>query len=121
MSFPQPEKHEGFTLVVTTTVQPGKLDEFLDHFWKVVKLVSSEPECLSFEVFRYSDEPDKLKWIENWGKSKEWFFENQITKGYMKPYLEATDRLLVGGKQWEILERFGGEWARAKESVYKQA
>jgi hypothetical protein len=75
MSFPQPEKHEGFTLVVTTTVQPGKLDEFLDHFWKVVKLVSSEPECLSFEVFRYSDEPDKLKWIENWGKSKEWFFE----------------------------------------------
>lgn len=75
MSFPQPEKSDGFTLIVNTTVQEGKLDEFLEHFWKVFKLVSAEPECLSFEVFRYPGEPNKLKWIENWSKSKEWFFE----------------------------------------------
>lgn len=75
MSFPQPEKSDGFTLVVNATVQPDKLDEFLEHFWKVVKLVSAEPECLSFEVFRYPEEPNKLKWVENWSKSKEWFFE----------------------------------------------
>jgi hypothetical protein len=75
MSFPQPQNSDGFTLVVTTTVQPGKMNEFLECFWKAVKLASAEPECLSFEVFRYPDEPNKLKWVENWSKSKEWFFE----------------------------------------------
>lgn len=39
----------------------------------------------------------------------------------MKLYTEATDPLLVDGKQWEILERFGGEWARAREGIYKKA
>lgn len=39
----------------------------------------------------------------------------------MKPYTEATDHLLIGGKQLEILERFGGDWARAQEGVYKLA
>lgn len=39
----------------------------------------------------------------------------------MKPYMEATDHLLVDGKQWEVLERFGGDWALAKEGVYKKA
>lgn len=38
----------------------------------------------------------------------------------MKPYTEATDPLHIGEKEWEILERFGGEWARAKEGVYKK-
>lgn len=75
MSFPQAEKSEGFTIVVTTTVKPGKVDEFLEHFWQAFKLVSAEPECLSFELFRYPDEPNKLKWVENWSKSKEWFLE----------------------------------------------
>lgn len=75
MSFPQAEKSEGFTLVITTTVQPDKVDEFLGHFWHVFKLVSAEPECLSFELFRFPDEPNKLKWVENWAKSKEWFLE----------------------------------------------
>lgn len=75
MSFPQAEKSEGFTLVITTTVQPDKVDEFLGHFWHVFKLVSAEPECLSFELFRFPDEPNKLKWVENWSKSKEWFLE----------------------------------------------
>lgn len=39
----------------------------------------------------------------------------------MKPYSEAADRLLVGEKQWEILGKFGGEWARAKEGVYQKS
>ncbi|KAG8159203.1 hypothetical protein KVR01_010864 [Diaporthe batatas] len=121
MSFPRPEKSDGFTLIVNITVKEGKLDEFLEHFWKAFKLVSAEPECLSFEVFRYPGEPNKLKWIENWSKSKEWFFENQFTKDYMKPYIEATDGLLIGERQFEIVERFGGDWAIAQEGVYKKA
>ncbi|KAK2595863.1 hypothetical protein N8I77_013655 [Diaporthe amygdali] len=121
MAFPQPEKTEGFTLVVNATIQPDKVDEFLGHFWEVFKLVTAEPECLSFELFRYADTPNKVKWIENWSKSKEWLMTHQITKDYMKTYIEATDKLLIGQKEWEILERFGGEWARAQEGIYKKA
>lgn len=75
MSYPQPEKSDGFSIIVTTTVQPGKLDEFLEQFYHVFKLASAEPECLSFELFRFPDEPNKLKWVENWSKSIQWFLE----------------------------------------------
>ncbi|KAL1860256.1 hypothetical protein Daus18300_009310 [Diaporthe australafricana] len=120
MSFPQREKSEGFTLVVTVTVQPDKVDEWLGHFWKIFNIVSAEPECLSFELFRFADKPNKMKWVENWSKSAEWFMTQQATKDYMKPYMEVTDPLLTGEKEWEILERFGGDWARAQEGVYKK-
>lgn len=75
MSYPQPEKHGGFTLIVTATIQPDKVDEWLSIFWPAFEKVSNEPECLSFELFRYPDEPNKVKWVENWSKSKEWFME----------------------------------------------
>lgn len=39
----------------------------------------------------------------------------------MKPYTEATDSLLTGGKQFEIVERFGGDWAVSKEGAYKKS
>ncbi|OJD34266.1 antibiotic biosynthesis monooxygenase [Diplodia corticola] len=120
-SFPQPEKHEGFTLVVSVTIQPDKVDEWLGHFWKAFDRVSAEPECLSFEVFRYPDQPNKVKWVENWSKSVAWFMENQISKAYMQAYLEATDPLLMGEREKEVLERFGGKWARAREGVYDKS
>jgi hypothetical protein len=41
-----------------------------------------------------------------------------MTKGYMKTYLEESGPLLSGEKQAEILERFGGDWAHAKEGTY---
>ncbi|KAF4548360.1 Hypothetical protein D9617_29g007380 [Elsinoe fawcettii] len=121
MSFPAPKAESGFTLIVNVTVQPDKVDEFLHHFYDAVEKVAAEPECLSFEVFRYPNEPNKFKWLENWGKSTEWFWEHQFTKSYMKPYLEATDPLLVGEKTFEIVERLGGSWARAKEGIYQRS
>ncbi|KAB2578418.1 hypothetical protein DBV05_g3034 [Lasiodiplodia theobromae] len=120
MSYPQPEKHGGFTLIVTATIQPDKVDEWLSHFWPAFERVSNEPECLSFELFRYPDEPNKVKWVESWSKSKEWFLENQFTKAYMKPYLDATDKLMIGEKQWEVVERFGGKWSAAREGAYEK-
>ncbi|KKY17117.1 putative antibiotic biosynthesis monooxygenase [Diplodia seriata] len=119
-SFPQPEKHEGFTLVVAATIKPDKVDEWLAQFWLAFDRVSAEPECLSFEVFRFPDQPNKIKWVENWSKSVQWFMEHQITKPYMKGYLEATEPLMLGERETEIWERFGGKWARAQEGVYNK-
>lgn len=36
----------------------------------------------------------------------------------MKPYLDAADKLLIGEKQWEVVERLGGKWSAAREGVY---
>lgn len=99
MSYPQPEKHGGFTLIVTATIQPDKVDEWLSIFWPAFERVSNEPECLSFELFRYPDEPNKVKWVENWSKSKEWFLEVSsccfffffffLSRSHPSPYLTA--------------------------------
>ncbi|KAF4304103.1 Antibiotic biosynthesis monooxygenase [Botryosphaeria dothidea] len=120
MAFPTPDHAGGFTVIVTATIQPDKVDEFLSHFYVAFEKVASEPECLSFEVFRAQGEPNKIKWMENWSKSIEWFMQHQATKPYMKPYMEATDPLLIGEKQWEVMERFGGKWAKAQEGVYEK-
>ncbi|EKG20362.1 Antibiotic biosynthesis monooxygenase [Macrophomina phaseolina MS6] len=166
MPYPAPATAGGFTLYVTATIQPDKVDEFLSHFYAAFEKVAAEPECLSFEVFRVQGEPNKIKWVENWSMSTEWFMQvrcprlpfsfqshtplslcsgfsnrrmgieanvaaillifsrddlkHQATKPYMKPYTEATDKLLVGEKQWEVWERFGGKWAKAQEGVYEK-
>lgn len=38
----------------------------------------------------------------------------------MKAYLEVADPLLVGEKQMEVLQRFGGKWAHAQDGVYQK-
>lgn len=71
MSVPQPEETGGFSLIVTVTIQPDKYDEWLRHSWETFKLVTAEPDCLSFEMFSVPGEPNKVKWVESWGKSLE--------------------------------------------------
>lgn len=75
MSFPTPDHAGGFTVIVTVTIQPDKVDEFLSHFYVAFEKVAAEPECLSFEVFRAQGEPNKIKWMESWSKSIEWFMQ----------------------------------------------
>ena len=71
MSIPKPEEIDGFSLIVTVTVQPDKYDEWLKHSWTAFKQVTSEPDCLSFEMFSVPGEPNKFKWVESWSKSLE--------------------------------------------------
>lgn len=75
MSFPEPQLHEGFSIIVTATIQPDKVDEWLGHMWAAFEKASKEPECLSFELLRFPDQPNKIKWVENWSKSLAWFME----------------------------------------------
>lgn len=77
-SYPQPTQQDGFSIIVTATVQPDRLDEFLAHFHVAVQKSAAEPECLSFEVFRSPEEPNKLKWVETWSKSTAWFLEVSV-------------------------------------------
>lgn len=38
----------------------------------------------------------------------------------MKAYKEVTKPMLIGEPKWEVMKRFGGEWARAQEGVYQK-
>ncbi|EJD52301.1 hypothetical protein AURDEDRAFT_56409 [Auricularia subglabra TFB-10046 SS5] len=120
MSFPRPEQHEGITIVGTATIQPDKVDEFLANLWTVFEKVTQEPECLSFEVLRFPDQPNKFKRVENWSKGVPWFMQNIAVKPYMKENQAAADQMLIDDRQIEILQRFGGKWAKARDGVYQK-
>lgn len=75
MSFPPLQVVGGFTATISVTVQPDKLDKFLEIFWPLAEQCTAQPECLRFELLRRPGEPNKLMWIETWSESQEWFME----------------------------------------------
>ena len=53
-------------LIVTFTVQPGRVDEFLNG-WPARKAeVEVEPGCDQYEMFRSVEGPDTLVLLEEW-------------------------------------------------------
>ena len=69
------EEFHGISLHVTITVAPENAEKFLDAFKTCFDLVTKEPQCTFFEVFRDPETPGRFKWVENWSKGREWFFE----------------------------------------------
>lgn len=61
----EPES-KGFSLHVTVHIAPENVDNFLAAFKTIFDVVSAEPECVFFEVYRAPDQPGKLSWVENW-------------------------------------------------------
>ena len=53
-------------LVISFTAAPGKGAELADAFRGRCELVSQEPGCLQFEIFRSAVDPDKLTLLELW-------------------------------------------------------
>ncbi|KAL8383510.1 hypothetical protein RB595_010627 [Gaeumannomyces hyphopodioides] len=104
--FPK-DSSNGFSVVVTAEAKPGKADALLEIFQRVRSIVSAEPECVLFELFRTDENPNKFVWFETWTATVEWFMQDQVTKPYMKAYekeLELGD-ILVGGRDIKFLER----------------
>ncbi|KAI1085346.1 hypothetical protein F5B20DRAFT_141013 [Whalleya microplaca] len=98
------------SLQVTIYLAPENVEKFLAVFKTVFDVVSAEPECLSFEVYKSPTEPGKLSWVENWSKPKEWFMEHQITKAYYKEYLETTEPMFIKPREACFLEPVGPEF-----------
>jgi quinol monooxygenase YgiN len=127
-----PDSDRGFSLHVTITVDPSNIDAFLAAFRPCYEAVTAEPDCTYFEVFHSLDEPGVFRFVENWSKSPEWFREvicgspaiynllttyatqNQLTKEYYKPYLEATQPMWVKDRKLNFFERFSKEWTMVK-------
>ena len=63
------------SLHVKITVAPENAAKFLDFLKPAYDAVSSEPECVFFEVFQNPSVPGEFKFVENWHASVGWFKE----------------------------------------------
>lgn len=102
----------GMSLHVDVTVAPENADKFLQLLKPAFDLVTAEPECTFFEVFHDADNPGHFRWVEDWSKDKKWFMEQQMTKEYYKPYLEATEPLFIQPREFKIFDRLPAGWTR---------
>lgn len=60
------------SLHVKISIAPENADKFLEYLKPAYDVVSAEPECVSFEVFRNPEAPGEFKFIESWHATKEW-------------------------------------------------
>ncbi|MCJ1279104.1 hypothetical protein MMC21_006928 [Puttea exsequens] len=102
----------GLSLHVDITVAPENVAAFLEAFRPTYELVVKEPECTYFELFHEADDPGHFRIVENWSKSKEWFFAEQLSKPYYKPYEKIMESLWIKPREFRVFERLAPEWTR---------
>ncbi len=64
---------DGFSLQVTVFFKPEDVPTFEKWMKPIFEKVTSEPECLYFEIFQDPENPGTFSWIENYSKSPQWF------------------------------------------------
>ncbi|KAI2624910.1 hypothetical protein GGR54DRAFT_541197 [Hypoxylon sp. NC1633] len=97
----------GISLHVTVHIAPENVERFLAAFKDIFDLVSAEPECSFFEVYKSVEEPGKISWVENWSKDRQWLIETQLTKAYYKEYFEITEPMFLKPREARLLEPVG--------------
>ena len=61
-----------YSLHVKITVAPENVPAFIEALKPAWDAVTSEPECIFFEVYQMDGEPGTFKFVENWNASKDW-------------------------------------------------
>ncbi|KAI0393018.1 hypothetical protein F5Y17DRAFT_459357 [Xylariaceae sp. FL0594] len=85
----------GFSLHVTVFFAPQNVPVFFDAFKPVYEKVIEEPENRFFEVYRSTDEPGTLSWVEDWNQTE---------------YLNITEPLFLKPREAVVWDRVGGEY-----------
>ncbi|KAF2450456.1 hypothetical protein P171DRAFT_468766 [Karstenula rhodostoma CBS 690.94] len=108
------------SLHVTFHVDPSNVAAILKALKPAYDAVIAEPECVFYEVYQSADTPGRIKFVENWNASVEWFLEVQVKKEYYKEYIETTTPMWVKPRQHELYERAAGnEWVTVKDAMLK--
>ena len=89
MSTTQPPKH--LFLIVTWTIKPERVNEWLDAEYEAWQTVHNQPECLYFEILRDPLKPNSFRLLECWNKDREWFDNVQFKS---RPYQILADKTL---------------------------
>ncbi|KAK3693183.1 hypothetical protein B0T22DRAFT_476023 [Podospora appendiculata] len=99
------ESTKGFTIFVTVSIAPENVDKFLDVIKPVFERITSLPECEFFEIYSTPEEPGTFSWIEDWNATREFLFEEEMSKDYFKDYVEKITPLLIKPREIKFLER----------------
>src|SRR5688500_2050766 len=131
-----------FSFHVKYQVAPENVENFLAALKPVYDLVTVEPNCIFFEVYRSAEEPGLFRFVENWNATMEWLMnvriplvpymirwwsrtslilrQVQLQKDYYKPSLAKIEPLLIKEREFEIWERYPGtEWVTVKKEMYQ--
>lgn len=74
------------TLIATVSVQPSRIADFLEALKPTWEGITSEPECLFFNLWHDPDHLGTFKMLEVWAGNKEWFTTVQMKKDYYESY-----------------------------------
>jgi quinol monooxygenase YgiN len=61
------------TLFVTFHVDPAKIEAWKEAHRPVWAACSQEPQCLLFDVLENPSTPGRMRLVEVWSESREWF------------------------------------------------
>lgn len=98
------------SLHVKITIAPENVDKFLGHFKSIYDIVSSEPECLFFEVYQNPDVPGEFKLVENWNATQEWVRDVRFN-------LSLSSSVFGGARRMECAFMLTGCAGPAEEGV----
>ncbi|KAI1343454.1 hypothetical protein F5Y15DRAFT_412242 [Xylariaceae sp. FL0016] len=95
------------TLFVTFYVQPSEIEAWKAAHRPVWAACAAEPECLFFDVFEDPSQPGKLRLVEVWNATREWFETQQMTKPYYATLWEKSQPTWTKEPEIEYFERLG--------------
>jgi len=109
MSSTQSPKH--LFLVVTWTIKPEHVDDWLEAEFEAWETVHNQPECVFFEILRDPAKPNSFRLLECWNRDREWFDNVQLkTKPYQVLAGKTLERDIIEEPlKIEYLERMGPE------------
>jgi quinol monooxygenase YgiN len=70
---------------VYNQLQRGARDEILARVPEVQAATRAEPGCVAYDFLTYSDDPDRLVFVESWRSKEahEWHLEQENTKAFI--------------------------------------
>ncbi|MFC3616471.1 putative quinol monooxygenase [Lutimaribacter marinistellae] len=59
-------------IIARMVATPGQADRLVDHMKQLVEDTRKEAGCLSYDLFRGTDDPDVLIFVEEWKTRESW-------------------------------------------------
>nr|A0A5B8YU67.1 RecName: Full=Putative monooxygenase GME11364; AltName: Full=Dibenzodioxocinones biosynthesis cluster protein GME11364 [Pestalotiopsis microspora]QED41495.1 monooxygenase domain-containing protein [Pestalotiopsis microspora] len=104
---------------IRLTVDPNKINEFLEISRPMFDAVTAEPLNTFFEMYRDDKTPGVFKLVENWDADIDYMMNVQVKKEYYTPYHTALREILLKPHEVELYSRMpGNEWAKLDVKRY---
>jgi hypothetical protein len=91
-------------------VQPAKIADDLDALKPTWEGITSELECLFFDLWHHPDNPGTFKMLEVRVGDKEWFTNVQMKEEYYVPYHTVTEPWRKGTSVCSVYLLSLGNW-----------